>query len=64
MEMYYLFVYLTYSSLIMPEKYTKEQCEQAANDIKQGIGHICVKAPSIPLNCRVSKSTNTMNCEN
>ncbi len=48
MEMYYLLIAMTYYSAsisisIIPEKYTKEQCEQAG--LASGKQYVCVKAP-------------------
>jgi hypothetical protein len=45
MEMYYLIIAMwTYSAAIIPEKYEKEQCEQAGLASRKN--YVCVKAPT------------------
>jgi hypothetical protein len=57
MEMYYLIIHLSYSSIIIPEKYQKEQCEQTGLDSHKE--YVCVKAPK-PWKCMVAiPGTNT-----
>lgn len=65
MEMMFLIVKLNYASIVIPEKYPKEQCLKIVEEInKTKYESICIPSPNIPLNCRLSKYTNIMNCDN
>lgn len=44
MEMFYLVLSLN-STVVIPEKYTKEQCEAIKSSMNSVIGKICVPAP-------------------
>jgi len=70
MELYYLLLALSNSSVIIPQPYPQEQCEKLSkkwnNEKAKGQAY-CVQAPSLPTvfgkNCKAIPNTNMMNCD-
>lgn len=45
MEMFFLIIHIGYSSVVLPDRYTKDQCNEAGLDSKQY--YYCIKAPNL-----------------
>lgn len=62
MEMFYLYIWLSGSAVIIPEKYTKEQCDNAG---KVAVGsYKCIPAPKHTICRSISEgSTSRLVCE-